>query len=87
MKIDINLDNINELIHQALKNKDIKVYYQPKYDALNGKLVGAEALARWIADEKTIISPSIFVPLLETTGLVIELDWYMLDETCRFLSE
>ncbi len=87
MKIDINLDNINELIHQALKNKDIKVYYQPKYDALNGKLVGAEALARWIADEKTIISPSIFVPLLESTGLVIELDWYMLDETCRFLSE
>ena len=87
MKIDINLDNINELIHRALKNKDIKVYYQPKYDALNGKLVGAEALARWIADEKTIISPSIFVPLLESTGLVIELDWYMLDETCRFLSE
>lgn len=85
MSIDINRGNVGTLIKEALENKDVKVYYQPKHNALNGKIQGAEALARWRASD-VMISPGMFIPLLEELGLITELDWYMLRETCAFLA-
>lgn len=87
MSFEVCIENIDELIVKAIKNNDIKVFYQPKYDAVNGRLVGAEALARWITPGGDFISPALFVPMLEQTGLVVDLDWYMLDKTCRFLRQ
>ena len=87
MSIDITKENIKELTQKAMENKELKVFYQPKYNAVNSKIAGAEALARWITNDGEIISPGRFIPLLEELGLISDLDWYMLDETCRFLSE
>ena len=87
MSIDITRENIKELTKKAMENKELKVFYQPKYNAVNSKISGAEALARWITNDGEIISPGRFIPLLEELGLISDLDWYMLDETCRFLSE
>lgn len=87
MSVEITKENVGELIKKAMENKEIKVFYQPKHNAVNGKVAGAEALARWIAADGEIIPPGRFVPLLEELGLIADLDWYMLDETCRFLSE
>lgn len=86
MSIEISRDNIKTLIKKAIADKEIKVYFQPKHNALNGVIQGAEALARWHTSDGSIISPGIFIPLLEELDLIRELDWYMLRETCLFLS-
>ncbi len=84
---DITKENIKSLIDKAMENKEIKVYYQPKYDAITSKVSGAEALARWLTKEGEIIPPYRFIPLLEELNLITELDWYMMKEVCAFLSE
>lgn len=86
MSIEITKENIGRLIKSAIQNRDIKVFYQPKHNAVNGKVAGAEALARWITSDGEIIPPGRFIPLLEELGLISDLDWYMLEETCNFLS-
>lgn len=86
MNVEINSGNIGILIKKSLENRDIKVYYQPKHNAISGKIQGAEALARWRMSEDVMISPNMFIPLLEEQGLIAELDWYMLRESCRFLA-
>lgn len=87
MSLSINRSNAEEMIRKAVENKEIKVFYQPKFDSINGKAVGAEALARWIKEDGTVIPPAEFVPLLEETGYITVLDWYMLEEVCAFLKE
>ena len=87
MSIEITRENISALIKNAIENKEIKVFYQPKHNAINGKVAGAEALARWITSDGEMISPGRFIPLLEELEIISDLDWYMLEETCRFLSE
>lgn len=85
--VDITRENIKSLIDKAMENKEIKVYYQPKYDAITSKISGAEALARWVTKEGEVIPPYRFIPLLEELNLITELDWYMMREVCAFLSE
>ena len=85
MSFSFNAQNAEELITKAADNKEIRVFYQPKFDSINGKAVGAEALARWIGADGKVIPPGEFVPLLEETGLITILDWYMLKEVCAFL--
>lgn len=87
MSLSIKKSNAEEMIRKAVENKEIKVFYQPKFDSINGKAVGAEALARWIGADGTVIPPSEFVPLLEETGHITILDWYMLEEVCAFLRD
>lgn len=87
MSFSFNARNAKELITKAVENKEIKVFYQPKFDSINGKAVGAEALARWIDSDGGVISPGEFVPLLEEAELVTILDWYMLKEVCAFLKK
>lgn len=86
MAIDINKSNVGELLKKAIENKELKVYYQPKHNAVNGKIQGAEALARWQMSDGVMIAPGMFIPLLEELGLIVDLDWYMLRETCLFLA-
>lgn len=81
---------IQKLFPSALKHKEFKVFYQPKIDIATGKLVGAEALCRWIKDGK-IVPPIEFIPVLEQNMDICQLDFYMLDCVCsdirRWLDE
>lgn len=77
-------DLISE-VKEAMKNHELKVYYHPQYDAITSKLVGAEALVRWIKPDGSIIMPGSFIPRLEEDNTILELDWYMLREVCDFL--
>ncbi len=77
---------INEVI-SAIELHEIKAYYQPQYDANNGRLVSAEALVRWEKADGTIISPMQFVPRLEKTNAITLLDWFMAEEACRTIHE
>lgn len=59
----------------ALKNGEFRVFYQPKVNIETGKVVGAEALVRWIQPDGTIVSPGKFVPIFEENGFVTEMDF------------
>ncbi len=58
----------------AIKEEQFEVYYQPQYDIQNNTIVGMEALVRWIHPSLGIISPVKFIPLAETTGLIVDID-------------
>ncbi len=70
-------------IQDGLTNKQFVLYYQPKVDLRDGRLIGAEALARWLHPERGIIQPMNFIPAAEETGLINELTWSMLDMAMR----
>jgi len=65
-------------LREALKNKDFVVYYQPQMNGLNDKIVGMEALVRWQHSSMGLISPIKFIPIAESTGLIVELDRFVM---------
>ncbi|MEG0740877.1 MAG: EAL domain-containing protein [Clostridia bacterium] len=71
----------------ALRERQFQVYYQPQYSLRTNQLTGMEALARWIHPEYGIISPGIFIPLLEQNGLITRLSEYIRDEVIRQICE
>ena len=69
---------------QALSQHEVVFYLQPQCRASSGKIVGAEALARWIKPDGTVIPPDEFIPILEKRGLISDLDMYIWEEVCRW---
>ena len=69
----------------AMYNREIKVFYQPKYGATSGRLNSAEALVRWIRDDGSIVLPDDFLPSLEESNAITLLDWYVVDAACTLL--
>jgi diguanylate cyclase (GGDEF)-like protein len=72
----------------AIERSELRVHYQPKV-ALNGtsRLVGFEALVRWEHPERGLIAPSEFMPLAETTGLVLPIGEYVLEQALHELTQ
>lgn len=62
------------------------VYYQPKVHCVTKKICGAEALVRWIR-EGELVPPGMFIPQLEQEGSICRLDYYVLEQVCRFLKQ
>lgn len=60
-------------IHKALDNQEFIPYYQPKVDMASGKIVGAEALARWINNEQGMIMPEKFIDVAEETSQIVDI--------------
>ena len=77
-----NLLTVEEL-HQAIANREVFPYYQPKVKIDTGKPVGFEALARWQHPTKGMISPGEFIPLFEQYGLITDLTTLILDQTFK----
>jgi EAL domain-containing protein (putative c-di-GMP-specific phosphodiesterase class I) len=73
---------IQERLKEAIKNDWLEVYYQPKIDLKDEKLIGTEALLRWNEEEFGTISPGEFIPIAEETGIIIELGRYVLKKVC-----
>ena len=73
---------VRRFFGDALKNDEFKAFYQPKVDITTGKIVGAEALCRWVIGDKTV-PPVDFVPILEKSSDICRLDFYMLDAVCK----
>jgi diguanylate cyclase (GGDEF)-like protein/PAS domain S-box-containing protein len=76
----------SELRH-ALVNGELELYYQPKVSLRSGRIVGAEALIRWRHPERGMISPGVFIPLAEETGLILDLGAWVMNEACRQIAE
>jgi len=69
-----------EEILQGVSAKQIEPFFQPKVELQTGRLVGAEALARWNHPEHGVIAPYAFIPMLEKTGKIDELTFLMLEK-------
>lgn len=75
---------LSEMNH-ALENGEFQVYLQPKVNMQTGKIIGSEALVRWQHPGKGLISPAAFVPAFEKNGFIIEIDKYMIRNTCAII--
>lgn len=64
-------------LDDALAHDEIKVYYQPIYDACTHRIVSAEALVRWISEKNGVILPGKFIPALEESGHITKLDTFV----------
>ncbi len=73
-----------QALADALKNGEIVAWFQPQVEFANGKVIGAEALARWERPDGSVVRPHQFVPILEREGLANALTDCMLEEACRW---
>lgn len=73
---------MEESFDDAIKNREFKVWLQPKVNALTGKVEAAEALVRWIDAKGNMVPPGAFIPLFEGDGLIADLDEYMFRAVC-----
>ena len=88
MKHQINhaIEVVNDA-KKALANHEFIVYYQPKIGLKSSKLVGAEALVRWKRPDGTLVPPSDFIPHLEKSETIVNVDFYVYEEVCKFIRE
>jgi diguanylate cyclase (GGDEF)-like protein len=70
-------------LRQALANGEFLLNYQPTFDLSDMSPTGVEALIRWRHPTRGIVQPNDFIPLLEETGLIIEVGTWVLNEACR----
>jgi diguanylate cyclase (GGDEF)-like protein/PAS domain S-box-containing protein len=74
-------------IESAIQNNDFELFYQPQIDINTNTIVKVEALIRWRHPEKGLILPDDFIPYLESSGLIIEVGSWVLEEGCRELAK
>jgi diguanylate cyclase (GGDEF)-like protein len=70
-------------LRRALEKRELLVYYQPIVSLKTGRIAGFEALVRWPHPQKGFIPPSDFISIAEETGLIYELDRWVMRESCR----
>lgn len=73
-------------LHDALKNNEFLLYFQPKLDLQTGKVIACEALIRW-QKEGRLISPISFIPVAEETGIIIPIGRWVIEQSCKVLRE
>lgn len=73
------------MFERALRDNRILVYLQPKVAIESGVIIGAEALVRMLDDDGKIVPPMSFIPILERTGMIIQLDFCVLDQVCGLI--
>ena len=74
---------IENEMEKALSERQFYIVVQPKYDPNTGQIVGGETLVRWQHPKKGIISPGVFIKVFERDGFIIQLDYFVWEETCR----
>lgn len=76
---------IEENMRTAIAEKQFKMYLQPKYSISRNRIVGAEALVRWMHPERGMIYPNDFIPVIEENGFIKMVDYYIWEEASRFI--
>lgn len=69
------------------KNNEFKIYLQAKYSPSGEKLMGAEALVRWVNNENGVITPDSFIPIFEQNGFITKLDDYMISGVAGLIAD
>ena len=81
-KLAVSTIKIHHELKTALERNELVLYYQPIIDLQNMKIAGFEALMRWKHPERGMISPGVFIPVAEESGLIVDLSRWALDVSC-----
>ena len=74
-------------LRRALEQQELRVYYQPVHDLRDSRLIGVEALVRWQHPQRGLVPPGEFIPIAERTGLIAEIDAWVLENACRQMGQ
>lgn len=74
---------IEDRMESALENEEFLMFLQPKYSISQNKIVGAEALVRWLNPERGMLQPNDFIPLFEQNNFIIKVDYYIWEQACK----
>lgn len=72
----------NDLWH-AVESGQMQLHYQPQVELFSGRIVGVEALARWQHPRRGWVSPAVFIPIAESSDLILKIGSWVLEEACR----
>jgi diguanylate cyclase (GGDEF)-like protein/PAS domain S-box-containing protein len=79
--------SLENRLRQALQNEQFVLYYQPLIDLRSERILGAEALLRWLHPELGLLSPGDFIPLAEMLGLMVPIGQWVLNASCEQVRE
>ncbi|NNF97584.1 MAG: EAL domain-containing protein, partial [Halobacteria archaeon] len=74
-------------LRRALEHQEFVIHYQPQFDARSQTVIGMEALMRWQHPELRMISPAKFIPVAEETGLIVQIDRWVMQTATKQLSD
>jgi diguanylate cyclase (GGDEF)-like protein len=74
---------VEYFLHQAIRNNELALYYQPQVNIIEGEVEGLEVLLRWLHPQFGLIAPNRFLPLVEETELILELNRWVLKNACQ----
>lgn len=83
----IDLIRLESELRNGLKEKELKLFYQPIVDLKTNSIVGFEVLLRWFSRKRGNISPSVFIPLAESTSLIIPIGEWLLNEAIEAIKQ
>lgn len=75
--------SLEQDIKHAIEKEEFVLYYQPQLELSSRKIIGAEALIRWIHPQKGLVPPDKFIPLAEESGLIVDINKWVIQTACR----
>ncbi|WP_375055382.1 putative bifunctional diguanylate cyclase/phosphodiesterase [Zobellella sp. DQSA1] len=85
--LPISKVTLENALRLAWENKEFELWYQPKMSIGSGRLAGFEALLRWHLHGTGPVSPTVFIPILEDTGMIIPVGYWLIEQACTDLRQ
>ncbi|MBV4455573.1 MULTISPECIES: GGDEF/EAL domain-containing response regulator [Pseudomonas] len=84
---DLARQDLENALRQAVERSEFSVHYQPKVEVASGRICALEALLRWERPNYGAVSPAMFVPILESLGLIVPVGRWVIDTVCQQIAE
>ncbi|GEO24480.1 hypothetical protein AAC03nite_02650 [Alicyclobacillus acidoterrestris] len=78
LRLELEMD-----LRRAIDGNEFELYYQPKMETASGRIVGMEALIRWIHPRKGLVSPNEFICIAEDTGMILTIGDWVIEQACK----